>query len=66
MADIWFRQLDCGPGEVSGGNGPACNLDDEYATTLKDLEDDGTCPAKYSLVGVWEPPAPGFSGCRGP
>ncbi len=60
MVDIWHWELDCGPGVVSGGGGivggndPLCNLDDEYAETPEDLEDDGTVQAENSLVGVWE------------
>jgi hypothetical protein len=59
--DIWHWVLDCGPGVVSGGvtgirggNDPQCNLDDEYAKTPKDLEDDGSPQAENSLAGVWE------------
>ncbi|MFQ5874125.1 MAG: ethylbenzene dehydrogenase-related protein [Dehalococcoidia bacterium] len=60
MVDIWHWELDCGPGELSGGNDapsgndPDCNLDDEYSTTPKDREDDGTMNAENSLSGVWE------------
>lgn len=61
MVDIWHWTLDCGPGElaggrgsgVSGGNDPVCNLDDEYALTPKDLEDDDSSQAENSLQGVW-------------
>ena len=58
--DIWNWVLDCGPGVVAGGGGraggndPTCNLDDEYAKTPKDLEDDGSRSAENSLTGVWE------------
>ena len=59
--DIWHWELDCGPGEMSGGgagirggNDPRCNLDDEWAETPSDLEDDGTRSAENSLAGVWE------------
>ena len=56
MVDIWHWELDCGPGELSGGgattegvvaggdDGDAatnCNLDDEYSTTPEMREDDG-------------------------
>ena len=58
MVDIWHWELDCGPGVVSGqvtggtsGNDAPCNLDDEYATTPEDREDDGK---ENSLAGVWE------------
>lgn len=60
LVDIWHWELDCGPGEVAGGGGipggndPNCNLDDEYATTPEEREDDETAQAENSLVGVWE------------
>jgi len=65
IVDIWHWELDCGPGAVSGGKGipggddPACNLDDEYATTPESREDDGggdtdNPAAENSLTGVWE------------
>ena len=70
MVDIWHWELDCGPGELSGGGGiaggddPDCNFDDEYATNPEDREDDGKVDensgdvpndtAENSLVGVWE------------
>ncbi|MEE9183528.1 MAG: ethylbenzene dehydrogenase-related protein [Acidimicrobiia bacterium] len=68
MVDIWHWELDCGPGELSGGGGiaggddPDCNLDDEYATDPETREDDGkadegeptNATAENSLVGVWE------------
>ena len=64
MVDIWHWELDCGPGEVSGGKGvaggddPTCNLDDEYATTPEDREDDGggdtpNPDAENGLTGAW-------------
>ena len=64
MVDIWHWELDCAPGELSGGQGiaggddPACNLDDEYATTPEEREDDGegdapTPNGENSLTGVW-------------
>jgi len=47
MVDIWHWEIDCGPGVLSGGfnrtedgNDPACNLDDEYALTPFEREDD--------------------------
>ena len=59
--DIWHWELDCGPGEMSGGvtgirggNDPNCNLDDEWAKRPEDLEDDGSSSAENSLAGVWE------------
>ncbi len=59
--DIWHWELDCGPGNLSGGvtgtrggNDPQCNLDDEYSETPGDLEDDGSQQAENSLAGVWE------------
>ncbi len=63
--DIWHWELDCGPGErsggigildtgVDGGNDPLCNLDDEYSTTPEDREDDGSVTAENGLLGVWE------------
>jgi hypothetical protein len=65
MVDIWHWELDCGPGEVSGGGGiaggddPNCNLDDEYATDPEEREDDGkgdiaNPDAENGLIGVWE------------
>jgi hypothetical protein len=56
MVDIWHWELDCGPGELSGGtfasgNDPTCNLDDEYATFLDEREDDD---AENSLTGSWD------------
>ena len=64
MVDIWHWELDCGPGQVSGGKGvtggddPACNLDDEFATTPEDREDDGggdiaNPDGENSLTGAW-------------
>ena len=58
--DIWHWELDCGPGEMSGGNeapsgnDPDCNLDDEWSTTPEEREDDGTVNAENSLAGVWD------------
>lgn len=59
--DIWHWELNCGPGELSGGvtgsaggNDPQCNLDDEYAETPDDLEDDDSTQAENTLAGVWE------------
>ena len=65
MVDIWHWELDCAPGEMSGGSDtatgddPACNLDDEYSTTPEAREDDGggdaaNEAAENSLSGVWE------------
>lgn len=66
MVDIWHWELDCGPGELSGGGGitggddPACNLDDEFATDPEEREDDGggdvlvNAEAENSLAGAWE------------
>lgn len=60
IVDIWHWELDCGPGELAGGGGiaggddPACNLDDEYASTPEDREDDDTAEAENGLAGVWE------------
>jgi hypothetical protein len=56
MVDIWHWELDCGPGELSGGtfptgNDPDCNLDDEYATLNDEREDDD---ADSSLTGSWD------------
>ena len=59
MVDIWHWELDCGPGELSGGgdpgsgNDPDCNLDDEYATDPEEREDDDSATAENSLVGSW-------------
>jgi len=65
MVDIWHWELDCAPGEVSGGKGiaggddPACNLDDEYSTKPVNREDDGggdvaNAAAENGLTGVWD------------
>jgi hypothetical protein len=62
--DIWHWELDCGPGELSGGQGvaggndEACNFDDEVSTTPTRREDDGGMEepndaAENSLVGSW-------------
>ena len=47
LVDLWHWELDCGPDVVSGGvnlttggNDPACNFDDEYATSPFDRHDD--------------------------
>ena len=69
MVDIWHWELDCGPGEMSGGGATAegsvaggddeaCNMDDEYSTTPEMREDDGggdepNETAENSLVGSW-------------
>jgi hypothetical protein len=64
MVDIWHWELDCGPGETSGGQGiaggddPTCNLDDEFSTTPEDREDDGggdiaNPNAENGLTGAW-------------
>ena len=69
MVDIWHWELDCGPGELSGGaaveggvtgtgNDP-CNFDDEVSTTPEKREDDGGMEeapndaAENSLLGSW-------------
>lgn len=59
--DIWHWELDCGPQQLAGGgpdgipggNDPLCNLDDEWATTPEDREDDGSPHAENSLLGAW-------------
>ena len=56
MVDIWHWELDCGPGEMSGGtfptgDDPKCNLDDEYATLTDEREDD---KVQSSLTGSWD------------
>ena len=64
LVDIWHWELDCGPGVSSGGKGipggddPACNLDDEYATAPESREDDGggdvaNDAAENGLTGAW-------------
>jgi len=69
MVDIWHWELDCGPGELSGGGASAegsvaggddeaCNMDDEYSTTPEMREDDGggdepNEAAENSLLGSW-------------
>lgn len=58
MVDIWHWEIDCEPGVVSGGidrtedgDDPACNLDDEYATTPFVREDD---EGNNLLTGVYD------------
>ena len=63
VVDIWHWELDCGPGEMSGGGAdggddPECNFDDEFAPNPADREDDGggdapNATAENSLSGVW-------------
>jgi hypothetical protein len=64
VVDIWHWELDCGPGEMSGGgteggDDPECNFDDEYAPNPEDREDDGggdtpnNPTGENSLSGVW-------------
>ena len=64
VVDIWHWELDCGPGQMAGGGGvaggddPECNLDDEFAPTPEDREDDGggdvpNATAQNGLAGVW-------------
>jgi hypothetical protein len=69
MVDIWHWELDCGPGELSGGGASAegvvaggndepCNMDDEYSLTPDMREDDGggdeaNETAENSLLGSW-------------
>ena len=66
VVDIWHWELDCAPGAMSGGGDPGsgddpdCNLDDEYAPTPEDREDDGggdtpnNPTGENSLSGVWK------------
>jgi len=66
VVDIWHWELDCAPGVMSGagdpgsGDDPDCNLDDEYAPTPEDREDDGggdtpnNPTGENSLSGVWK------------
>jgi hypothetical protein len=66
VVDIWHWELDCAPGAASGvgdpgsGDDPDCNLDDEYAPTPEDREDDGggdtpnNPTGENSLSGVWK------------
>ena len=63
VVDIWHWELDCGPGEMTGGgdtgDDPECNFDDEYAPNPEDREDDGggdtpnNPTGENSLSGVW-------------
>ncbi len=71
LVDIWHWELDCPAGQMSGGGGiaggddPDCNLDDEYAPTPEDREDDGggdvvvNATAENSLSGIWQHTAAG-------
>jgi hypothetical protein len=64
VVDIWHWELDCGPGEMTGGgdtgDDPECNFDDEYAPNPGDREDDGggdtpnNPTGENSLSGVWQ------------
>ena len=66
VVDIWHWELDCGPGQMSGGGAgvaggddPKCNLDDEYAPNPEDRDDDGkgdvaNATGQNSLAGVWK------------
>jgi hypothetical protein len=64
VVDIWHWELDCGPGEMTGGgdtgDDPECNFDDEYAPNPGDREDDGggdtpnNPTGENSLSGVWK------------
>jgi len=65
LVDIWHWELDCvagaeqggsvsGPGDGTGGNDAACNMDDEYSTDPETREDDDTASAENSLLGVFE------------
>jgi phage baseplate assembly protein gpV len=65
IVDIWHWEIDCDAGVMSGGgdagsgDDPDCNLDDEFAATPEDREDDGggdvaNPNAENSLAGVWE------------
>ena len=58
MVDIWHWEIDCEPGVVSGGqdrsedgDDPDCNLDDEYATTPFERNDDA---GDNLLTGVYD------------
>jgi hypothetical protein len=78
MVDIWHWELDCGPGELSGGGASAegsvaggddeaCNMDDEYSTTPEMREDDGggdepNEAAENSLLGSWSHSAADIGG----
>lgn len=77
MVDIWHWELDCGPGELSGGGASAegrvaggddpCNMDDEYSTTPDMREDDGggdepNEAAENSLLGSWSHSAADIGG----
>lgn len=65
--DIWHWELDCGAGVQSGfylrsGNDPACNLDDEWASSPTKRKDDNQ---SNELYGVWahsNMAAPGAAG----
>jgi len=63
--DIWHWELGCASGEQAGGavNAPGenaapgddgkCNLDDEWATSPEDRDDDNSSTAENSLTGMW-------------
>lgn len=69
MVDIWHWELECaagaenggsvsGPGGEDPGNDGECNLDDEWATTPDEREDDNGSGAENSLLGVWNHTSP--------
>lgn len=64
LVDLWHWELECASGEQHGGavNGPGdgdpgndgeCNLDDEWAASALEREDDNGATAENSLLGVW-------------
>ena len=68
--DLWHWELDCAAGTQSGGSvsdpgegadlgdDGACNLDDEWAATPPEREDDQASGAENSLLGVWSHTSP--------
>lgn len=69
LVDLWHWELECaageqnggavsGPGDGDPGNDDACNLDDEWATTPTEREDDVGTGAENSLLGVWSHTSP--------
>lgn len=65
--DIWHWELDCSAGVLSGysltsGNDPACNLDDEWASSITDRFDDTQANELYGVWSHTDTSAPGAPG----
>lgn len=65
--DLWHWELDCDAGVLSGysltsGNDPACNLDDEWASSITNRFDDTKANEVYGVWSHTNTSAPGASG----